>query len=105
MLLVSAFSVRFPMARRMDEFIENLPPMDLMRSEKMTYIQLIIPVETAHRAVSYLGELGLLQFHDVSCPYALCCLRDSIRNGGAIWDLYVNSPSGNEELVINSVIS
>ncbi|RVW56805.1 V-type proton ATPase subunit a1 [Vitis vinifera] len=46
------------------EFIDNLPPMDLMRSEKMTFVQLIIPVESAHRAVSYLGELGLLQFRD-----------------------------------------
>ena len=50
------------------EFIDNLPPMDLMRSEKMTFVQLIIPVESAHRAVSYLGELGLLQFRDVSFP-------------------------------------
>lgn len=46
--------------------MDNLPPMDLMRSEKMSYVQLIIPVESAHRAISYLGELGLLQFHDVS---------------------------------------
>ena len=36
-----------------------------MRSEKMTFVQLIIPVESAHRAVTYLGELGLLQFRDV----------------------------------------
>jgi V-type H+-transporting ATPase subunit a len=50
----------------MERFIDNWPPMDLMRSEKMTFVQLIIPVESAHRAVSYLGELGLLQFRDVS---------------------------------------
>ncbi|GMY10671.1 V-type proton ATPase subunit a1 isoform X1 [Fagus crenata] len=50
----------------MERFIENLPPMDLMRSEKMTFVQLIIPVESAHRAVSYLGELGLLQFRDLN---------------------------------------
>ncbi|KAK6935991.1 V-type ATPase, V0 complex, 116kDa subunit family [Dillenia turbinata] len=48
------------------EFIDNLPSMDLMRSEKMTFVQLIIPVESAHRAVSYLGELGLLQFKDLN---------------------------------------
>ncbi|OVA18169.1 ATPase [Macleaya cordata] len=47
------------------EFFDNLPAMDLMRSEKMTFVQLIFPVESAHRAVSYLGELGLLQFKDV----------------------------------------
>ncbi|KAL9322803.1 hypothetical protein ACSQ67_010856 [Phaseolus vulgaris] len=50
----------------MEQFIDNLPSMDLMRSEKMTFVQLIIPVESAHRAISYLGELGLLQFRDLS---------------------------------------
>ena len=50
---------------KMEQFIENLQPMDLMRSEKMTLVQLIIPAESAHRAISYLGELGLLQFRDV----------------------------------------
>ncbi|MFS7889756.1 putative V-type ATPase, V0 complex, 116kDa subunit family [Helianthus anomalus] len=48
----------------MMQWLKNLPEMDLMRSEKMTFVQLIIPVESAHRAVSYLGELGLLQFRD-----------------------------------------
>ncbi|CAI8592504.1 unnamed protein product [Vicia faba] len=50
----------------MERFIDNLPPMDLMRSEKMTFVQLIIPAESAQRAVSYLGELGLLQFRDLN---------------------------------------
>ncbi|KAG8371380.1 hypothetical protein BUALT_Bualt13G0081800 [Buddleja alternifolia] len=48
------------------EYIDNLPSMDLMRSEKMMFAQLIIPVESAHRAVSYLGQLGLLQFRDLN---------------------------------------
>lgn len=47
-------------------FIDNLPQMDLMRSERMAFVQLIIPVETAHRAISYLGELGLLQFRELN---------------------------------------
>ncbi|KAM7278411.1 hypothetical protein ACFE04_005545 [Oxalis oulophora] len=51
---------------RIDQLIEDLPPMDLMRSEKMTFVQLIIPAESAHRAISYLGELGLLQFRDLN---------------------------------------
>ncbi|TKY48490.1 V-type proton ATPase subunit a1 [Spatholobus suberectus] len=51
---------------KMEQFIDNLPAMDLMRSEKMTFVQLIIPVESAHRAISYLGELGLLQFRDLN---------------------------------------
>ncbi|KAL4295998.1 hypothetical protein GQ457_12G026840 [Hibiscus cannabinus] len=50
----------------MEKFVDNLSPMDLMRSEKMKLVQLIIPVESAHRAVSYLGELGLLQFRDLN---------------------------------------
>ncbi|KAK4606219.1 hypothetical protein RGQ29_000473 [Quercus rubra] len=50
----------------MEKFIENLPPMDLMRSEKMTLVQLIIPAESSHRAITYLGELGLLQFRDLN---------------------------------------
>ncbi|XP_019457808.1 PREDICTED: V-type proton ATPase subunit a1 [Lupinus angustifolius] len=50
----------------MEKFIDNLPPMDLMRSEKMSFVQLIIPVESSHRAISYLGQLGLLQFRDLN---------------------------------------
>ncbi|XP_010244989.1 PREDICTED: V-type proton ATPase subunit a1-like [Nelumbo nucifera] len=48
------------------DFVNKLPPMDFLRSEEMTLVQLIIPVESAHRAVSYLGELGLLQFTDLN---------------------------------------
>lgn len=63
----------------MEQFVENLPPMDLMRSEKMTFVQLIIPAESAHRAISYLGELGLLQFRDVSSlPDPTKLFRDSL---------------------------
>jgi V-type H+-transporting ATPase subunit a len=47
---------------------DRLPPMDHLRSEKMCYVQLIIPAECARIAVTYLGELGLLQFKDVSAP-------------------------------------
>ncbi|XXG54968.1 hypothetical protein AAC387_Pa03g2721 [Persea americana] len=46
--------------------LKNLPPMDLLRSEKMSSVQLIIPVESAQLAVSYLGDLGLLQFIDLN---------------------------------------
>ncbi|KAK4405292.1 V-type proton ATPase subunit a3 [Sesamum angolense] len=42
------------------------PPMDLMRSEPMQLVQLILPVESAHLAVSYLGDLGLVQFKDLN---------------------------------------
>lgn len=42
------------------------PPMDLMRSEAMQLVQLIIPIESAHLAVSYLGDLGLVQFKDLN---------------------------------------
>lgn len=40
--------------------------MDLFRSEEMSLVQLIIPAESAHDTVTYLAELGLLQFKDVS---------------------------------------
>ncbi|XP_042065021.1 V-type proton ATPase subunit a3-like isoform X1 [Salvia splendens] len=42
------------------------PSMDLMRSEPMQLVQLIIPIESAHLAVSYLGDLGLIQFKDLN---------------------------------------
>ncbi|XP_024392930.1 V-type proton ATPase subunit a3 isoform X2 [Physcomitrium patens] len=40
--------------------------MDLFRSEEMTLVQLIIPAESAHDTVTYLAELGLLQFKDLN---------------------------------------
>ncbi|KAH7314748.1 hypothetical protein KP509_21G018800 [Ceratopteris richardii] len=40
--------------------------MDLFRSEEMNLVQLIIPVESAHHAMTYLGELGLFQFKDLN---------------------------------------
>ncbi|XP_024969229.1 V-type proton ATPase subunit a3-like [Cynara cardunculus var. scolymus] len=45
---------------------ECLPTMDLLRSEPMQLARLIIPVESAHRVISYLGELGLFQFKDLN---------------------------------------
>ncbi|KAK0583377.1 hypothetical protein LWI29_036305 [Acer saccharum] len=42
------------------------PSMDLFRSEAMQLVQIIIPIESAHLTVSYLGELGLLQFKDLN---------------------------------------
>ncbi|EPS59200.1 hypothetical protein M569_15610, partial [Genlisea aurea] len=42
------------------------PPMDLMRSEAMQLVQLIIPMESAHLAISHIGELGLIQFKDLN---------------------------------------
>lgn len=42
------------------------PPMDLFRSEPMQLVQLIMPIESSHLTVSYLGDLGLLQFKDLN---------------------------------------
>lgn len=42
------------------------PKMDLMRSEEMQLVQLIIPIESAHRTISYLGDLSLFQFKDLN---------------------------------------
>jgi V-type H+-transporting ATPase subunit a len=38
----------------------------LFRSEEMSLIQLFIPAEVAHTCVAELGELGQVQFRDVS---------------------------------------
>ncbi|KAI3959112.1 hypothetical protein MKX01_023788 [Papaver californicum] len=43
-----------------------IPSMDLFRSEPMQLVQLIIPIESAHKTVCYLGDLGLLQFKDLN---------------------------------------
>ncbi|KAE8057188.1 hypothetical protein FH972_013897 [Carpinus fangiana] len=40
--------------------------MDLLRSEPMQLVQLIIPIESAHCTISYLGDLGLFQFKDLN---------------------------------------
>ncbi|CAN1824201.1 V-type proton ATPase subunit a3 [Linum perenne] len=40
--------------------------MDLFRSEPMQLVQLIVPMESAHRTISYLGDLGLFQFKDLN---------------------------------------
>ncbi|XP_024366446.1 V-type proton ATPase subunit a3 [Physcomitrium patens] len=40
--------------------------MDLFRSEEMSLVQLIIPAESAHDTVTYLAELGLIQFKDLN---------------------------------------
>ncbi|XP_058110088.1 V-type proton ATPase subunit a1 [Magnolia sinica] len=48
------------------QILERLPAMDYLRSEKMSFVQLIMPVESSHRAISYLGDLGLLQFKDLN---------------------------------------
>ncbi|KAF1882892.1 hypothetical protein Lal_00003074 [Lupinus albus] len=50
----------------MEKLLDKLSPMDLMRSEKMSFVQLIIPAESSHRAISYLGQLSLLQFRDLN---------------------------------------
>ncbi|KAI4316877.1 hypothetical protein L6164_024812 [Bauhinia variegata] len=42
------------------------PTMDLLRSEPMQLVQLIIPIESARRAISYLGDLSLFQFKDLN---------------------------------------
>jgi len=47
------------------------PPMDLMRSEPMQLVQVIVPMESAHLTVSYLGDLGLVQFKDVRIEFTL----------------------------------
>jgi hypothetical protein len=48
--------------------------MEMFRSEEMQLVQLIIPAEAAHDTISYLGDIGLLQFKDVSrCKLSWFC--------------------------------
>jgi hypothetical protein len=46
--------------------------MDLFRSEEMNKVQLIIPSDSAHYTMTYLAEIGQLQFKDVSVFFDLC---------------------------------
>ncbi|EXC04207.1 Vacuolar proton translocating ATPase 100 kDa subunit [Morus notabilis] len=46
--------------------MECCPTMDLLRSEPMQLVQLIIPMESAHRSITNLGDLGLFQFKDLN---------------------------------------
>ena len=43
-----------------------MAPSTLFRSEEMSLIQLYIPAEVAQPCVAELGELGKVQFRDVS---------------------------------------
>lgn len=53
--------------------VVKMVAMDLFRSEEMSLVQLIIPAESAHDTVTYLAELGLIQFKDVRiCPLPVC---------------------------------
>ena len=45
--------------------------MDLLRSEPMQLARLIVPMESAHRTISYLGDLSLFQFQDVILFHSL----------------------------------
>lgn len=51
----------------------------LLRSEEMTLCQMFLQSEAAYTCVSELGELGLVQFRDVSPPcvseMGLCSLE------------------------------
>ena len=38
-------------------------------SEQMSLVQLFVPTEVAHDTVAELGELGNVQFKDVSSPF------------------------------------
>lgn len=50
----------------------------LFRSEEMTLCQLFLQSEAAYACVSELGELGLVQFRDVSCNILLLHYREYI---------------------------
>lgn len=47
----------------------------LLRSEEMTLCQVFLQSEAAYACVSELGELGLVQFRDVSSQFLLQCSK------------------------------
>lgn len=47
---------------------------DLWRSEPMELVQLFVHRDAAHETFDELGDVGLIQFHDVCClPPHPCC--------------------------------
>lgn len=59
----------------------------LFRSEEMTLCQLFLQSEAAYACVSELGELGLVQFRDVSTlPPDTIILRPSSNSWVFIWN-------------------
>lgn len=62
------------------------PPMDLFHSDLMHLIQVIVPIESARLIVSYLGDIGLIQFKDVN-TYSLYTWPLIISIEGLNWSL------------------
>lgn len=52
-----------------------MAPSTLFRSEEMSLVQLYIPIEVAQPCVAELGELGKVQFRDVSYSYIVKSLH------------------------------
>lgn len=50
----------------------------LLRSEDMSLCQLFLQAETAYGCVSELGELGIVQFKDVSRRHRLICSAGTV---------------------------
>lgn len=67
----------------------------LFRSEEMTLCQLFLQSEAAYACVSELGELGLVQFRDVSfmaiLTFSLCRL---FRHSSSTWVIDVEDIDG-----------
>lgn len=48
----------------------------MFRSEEMALCQMFVQPEAAYNSVSDLGELGLVQFRDVSGDFFLNCFKE-----------------------------
>jgi V-type H+-transporting ATPase subunit a len=86
----------------------------LFRSEEMSLVQLYIPAEAAHASVAELGELGLVQFRDVSLAFprrtrAAGGAGDGVRETNArgrpsaSWTGLLNSPGARSTAPIPSL--
>lgn len=61
----------------------------LFRSEEMTLCQLFLQSEAAYACVSELGELGLVQFRDVSVVYFTVSSRSLVTNNTFLPSFFV----------------
>ncbi|KMZ58218.1 hypothetical protein ZOSMA_79G00610 [Zostera marina] len=61
------------------KLFDHLPKMEFLRSEEMSFVQFIIPFESAHRAVTYLGDLGVVQFNNAG-DFLGSSLKEAVEN-------------------------
>uniref|UniRef100_A0A452GLM5 Uncharacterized protein n=1 Tax=Gopherus agassizii TaxID=38772 RepID=A0A452GLM5_9SAUR len=65
----------------------------MFRSEEMCLTQLFLQVEAAYCCVAELGELGLVQFRDVSNYKRFSERKDGLGVKAVDWEMWVQFPA------------